>query len=63
MINIGRGLMVVWFLTGLGHVFAPRFTQHNFDVVGGALQMMVAVALFSLMTRAVRRRRAVASPP
>ena len=55
--------MVVWFLTGLGHVFAPRFTQHNFDVVGGALQMMVAVALFSLMTRAVRRRRAVASPP
>jgi len=47
--------MLVWFLTGLGHVLAPRFIHHGFDVVGGVLQMIVAVVLFSLMTRAARR--------
>ena len=53
--------MVVWFLTGLGHVCAPRFLQHNFDVIGGIVQMVVAVALFSLMTRTARRRKAASS--
>ena len=61
ILNIGRGLMLVWFLTGLGHVLAPRLIHHDFDVVGGVLQMIVAVVLFSLMTRVVRRRKAVAT--
>jgi hypothetical protein len=61
ILKIGRGLMLVWFLTGLGHVLAPRFIHHDLDVVGGVLQMIVAVVLFSLMTRAARRRKAVAT--
>jgi len=61
LLNIGRGLMLVWFLTGLGHVLAPRLTHQGVDEVGGILQTLVAVVLFLLMTRAARRRRAVAA--
>jgi hypothetical protein len=61
ILNIGRGLMLLWFLTGLGHVLAPELIHHDFHVVGGVLQMIVAVALFSLMTRTARRRKAVAT--
>ena len=61
ILNISRVLMLVWFLTGLGHVLAPKLIHHDFDVVGGVLQMIVAVVLFSLMTRTARRRKAVAT--
>lgn len=61
LLNISRGLMVVWFLTGLAHVLAPRVIHHDFDVAAGILQMIVAVVLFLLMRRAARRRKGVAT--
>ena len=60
ILNISRVLMLVWFLTGLGHVLAPKLIHHDFDVVGG-VWTIVAVVLFSLMTRTARRRKAVAT--
>jgi hypothetical protein len=63
LLNIARGLMVLWIAYGLLLIFAPSVVHSPHNTTGGAIQAITAFAIGYMLDRilsVVLRRRAAA---